>query len=78
MESSLCAALTALSAIAVGTSHVAGSGLVLVVGFAAYLVGRQLLFPLRAVGRVTRNGRMVTLVVASAVLATGLVVMWSA
>lgn len=78
MESSLCAALTALSAIAVGTSPVAGSGLVLVVGFAAYLVGRQLLFPLRAVGRVTRNGRMVTLVVASAVLATGLVVMWSA
>ena len=78
MESSLCSVLTALSAVAVVTSHAAGSGLVLIVGFAAYLVGRQLLFPMRAVARVTRNGRMVTLVVASAVLATGLVVMWSA
>ncbi|OJV60991.1 MAG: hypothetical protein BGO38_09790 [Cellulomonas sp. 73-145] len=78
MESSLCSVLAALSAVAVVTSHAAGSGLVLIVGFAAYLVGRQLLFPMRAVARVTRNGRMVTLVVASAVLATGLVVMWSA
>lgn len=77
MESSLCAVLTALSALAVLRSPAAGTGLVLVVGFATYLVGRQLLFPLRATARVTRHGRVVTLVVAAVVLAAGLSRMWS-
>ena len=76
MESSLCAVLTAFSTAAVVMSPTAGSGLVLIVGFAAYLVGRQILFPLRAVARVTRYGRLATLVVASATLAGGLLRIW--
>jgi phosphatidylglycerol:prolipoprotein diacylglycerol transferase len=75
MESSTAAVLAVVTAVAVLTSSAAGTGVVLAVGFAAYLIGRQLLFPLRAVGRVTTYGRVATLVVASIVLVVGLVLM---
>ena len=78
MESTLAAILAVLSAVTVATSPAAGTGLVLGAGFAAYLVGRQLLFPLRAAGRVTTYGRVTTLVVASVALLVTLVMMRSA
>ncbi len=78
MESALCASLVGFSLVALRTSAASGSGVVLVVCFSAYLVGRQLLFPLRAMARVTRHGRMVTLVIASLVLAVALVrLLWA-
>lgn len=49
-------------------------GLVFVGGLAAYVVVRQLLFPLRGVPRATRHGRQVTLGVALVVLLLTLVV----
>lgn len=78
MESTLAAILAVLSAVAVATSPAAGTGLVLGAGFAAYLIGRQLLFPLRAAARVTTYGRVTTLVVACLALLVTLVMVWSA
>ncbi|WP_291760735.1 prolipoprotein diacylglyceryl transferase family protein [Cellulomonas sp. 73-145] len=78
MESALAGVLAVLTAVTVVASPAAGTGLVLGAGFAAYLIGRQLLFPLRAAGRVTTYGRVTTLVVASVALLVALILIWSA
>lgn len=46
--------------------RVSGAGLVTVAGLAGYVAARQVLFPLRAVPRVTRHGRMTTLCLSTA------------
>lgn len=50
------------------------SGIVFVIGIAAYTLGRQLLFPLRGLSRTTKHGRIVTLVTSAAVLVGSLAV----
>lgn len=67
MESSLAAVLALLTLAGVLTFGAGGGGMVFVVGIAAYVVGRQLLFPLRGLPRATRHGRVVTLTIAAAV-----------
>ncbi|WP_454778009.1 prolipoprotein diacylglyceryl transferase [Georgenia muralis] len=69
LESALSAALGVIALVLVLRSPAAGSGLVLVLAVAAYVLGRQTLFPLRSIPRATRHGRHVTLVAAAAVLA---------
>ncbi|WP_407343422.1 prolipoprotein diacylglyceryl transferase family protein [Pengzhenrongella phosphoraccumulans] len=66
MESGLAGVLAVATLITVLLFPPAVDGLVFVAGFALYLVGRQLLFPLRGVPRKTAHGRQITLVVASA------------
>jgi phosphatidylglycerol:prolipoprotein diacylglycerol transferase len=68
MESSLAAVLATAALMGALKAPGAGSGLVLVSSVAAYVLGRQLLFPLRSVARATTHGRLVTLVTASLVL----------
>lgn len=68
LESSLSAALGTLALLAVLLLPASGEGLVLVATVAAYVVGRQVLFPLRSIPRATAHGRTVTFVVASLVL----------
>jgi phosphatidylglycerol:prolipoprotein diacylglycerol transferase len=77
MESGLAAVLAAAALAAALWAPGAGSGLVLVSSVAAYVLGRQLLFPLRSVARATTHGRLVTLVTASVVLpvATALLIL---
>lgn len=65
LESSLAAltgAAATLAVLAVGTG---GNGFVFVASVAAYVAGRQLLFPLRDIARITAHGRVVTLALAS-------------
>ena len=47
----------------------AGAGLVFVATLAAYVLGRQVLFPLRSIPRITAHGRTITLLVAALALA---------
>ncbi|OIQ86049.1 prolipoprotein diacylglyceryl transferase [mine drainage metagenome] len=65
MESTLAAVLASatLVAVLVGRPHVDGA--VFLAGFALYVVGRQLLFPLRGLPRKTAHGRQITLVLAA-------------
>ena len=68
LESALAGVLGTVSALAVWFSEPRYGGLWFVAAIAAYIVGRQLLFPLRETPRKTAYGRQVTLVVAGLVL----------
>ena len=72
IESGLSATVGALALLAVLLGPRAGTGLVLVGTLAAYVLGRQVLFPLRSIPRATAHGRAITLLVAALVLATSL------
>lgn len=67
LESSLSALLGTLALLAVVLLPT-GRGLVLVATIAAYVVGRQVLFPLRHIPRSTTHGRLLSLVVAGLTL----------
>lgn len=69
MESAAAAALALVTAVIAWGAPASWAGLLFVGGVAAYLVVRQLLFPLRGVPRATRYGRRVTL--AAALVALG-------
>lgn len=69
LESVLCAAVGTAALLAVLSTPSGGSGLVLVAALAAYVLGRQVLFPLRSIPRSTAHGRPVALATAAAVLA---------
>lgn len=68
MESAAAATLALVTALVAWRVPTSQEGLLFVGGVAAYVVVRQLLFPLRGVLRATRHGRQVTLVVALVVL----------
>lgn len=68
LESSLAGTLAALVLLGVLGLGLRGGGLLFVAGLAAYIAGRQLLFPLREIPRATSHGRLATLSVASVVL----------
>ncbi|WP_211338827.1 prolipoprotein diacylglyceryl transferase family protein [Georgenia muralis] len=72
LESSFSALLGTLALLAVVLLS-AGSGLVLVATVAAYVLGRQILFPLRSIPRATAHGRSISFVVAGLVLLASLV-----
>ncbi|NMR21057.1 prolipoprotein diacylglyceryl transferase [Cellulomonas fimi] len=72
LESGFSAALGALALLAVLTAPGVGSGLVLVATVAAYVLGRQVLFPLRSIPRATAHGRVVSLVAAAVALVASL------
>ena len=65
---------TALLAVAPGAKH---GGAVFVAAIAAYVLGRQALFPLRILPRNTRHGRSVTTLLAAAVLVAAVSTMLS-
>lgn len=62
MESGWAGVTAAATFVAVLTVRPAVDGLLFVAGFAAYLFGRQLLFPLRSIPRATTHGRTAMLV----------------
>lgn len=64
MESALAGVVGATALVAVLVVGRGGDGLVLVAALAAYVAGRQVLFPLRDTPRLTAHGRRVTLVLA--------------
>jgi phosphatidylglycerol:prolipoprotein diacylglycerol transferase len=64
MESGAAAALALITGAIAWRGPMSPAGVVFVGGVAAYVVVRQLLFPLRGVPRATRHGRQVTLAVA--------------
>lgn len=68
MESAMAAVVAVLSALLLLLAPPQVPGTVFVGGFGAYVLGRQLLFPLRAQPRATRHGRVLTLVGAAAAL----------
>ena len=68
MESALAASLALAALLTVLWVPLRVGGLVFVAGFAAYTVGRQLLFPLRDLPRKTTYGRQLTVVLAGAAL----------
>lgn len=67
MESTLAATLVVATLLTVLLAPPRIDGLVFIGGFAAYTVGRQLLFPLRGLPRKTVHGRQITLGVAGTV-----------
>ena len=75
MESALAGALAVLALTAVLSIDPPVDGTVLVAALAAYIAGRQLLFPLRGIPRATTWGRLTTLVVALLALTVTLVVL---
>lgn len=70
MESTLAGVVAVSTLVAVLLTRPMVGGLLFVAGLSAYLCGRQLLFPLRGIPRKTSWGRLTTLVLAAAVLAT--------
>ena len=70
MESAWAGVLAAATSSVVLTVDPPVGGLILVAGLAAYIAGRQLLFPLRGIPRATTWGRVTTLVLALVALAT--------
>ena len=76
MESALAALVGIAALVAALVSTTAHSGLILVAGLAAYIAGRQLLFPLRDIPRATSWGRVTTLVAGLIVLAGTLAAAW--
>ena len=72
IESGLSATVGALALLTVLLAPTAGTGLVLVGTLAAYVLGRQVLFPLRSIPRATAHGRAITLLIAALVLAASL------
>lgn len=67
LESALAGVVAALALLAVLQLGTGESGLDFVASLAVYVAGRQLLFPLRGIPRVTAHGRTITLVFASLV-----------
>ncbi|MGB3829397.1 MAG: prolipoprotein diacylglyceryl transferase family protein [Ornithinimicrobium sp.] len=76
LESALSAGLGLLALLAVLQLGSKGGGLVLVATLAAYILGRQVLFPLRRVPRATTHGRVATLTVATLILAASLLLLF--
>jgi len=74
LESALAGVLGAVATLVVWLAEPRYGGLWFVAAIAAYLVGRQLLFPLREIPRSTAHGRQITLAVASLVLVLDLLV----
>lgn len=72
MESAAAGALALVTTVIAWLVPTSGGGLLFVGGMAAYVVVRQVLFPLRGVPRATRHGRHVTLTVAVVALAGAL------
>jgi len=68
MESASAAVLAIASIAALRSASPSPQGLVFVAGISAYIIVRQLLFPLRGVPRKSAHGRIATLVLASAAL----------
>lgn len=64
MESAAAGALALVTTVIAWLVPTSGGGLLFVGGMAAYVVVRQVLFPLRGVPRATQHGRRVTLAVA--------------
>lgn len=75
MESTLALVLAGLTFLGVLLWEMSSDGAVFVAGIGAYTLGRQLLFPLRAIPRATAHGSLITLVVAGAALVAGLLVL---
>ena len=73
-EAAVALAIGVTALLAVGVGPPRPSGVVFVGAMAAYTLGRQLLFPLRAGARHTTYGRVLTIVVTGLVLAAALVV----
>ncbi|MGC1207779.1 MAG: prolipoprotein diacylglyceryl transferase family protein [Ornithinimicrobium sp.] len=69
LESALSALLAASALLVVLQLGTAGRGLVLIAALASYILGRQLLFPLRNLPRATKHGRAITFAVAVLVFA---------
>ena len=64
LESGAAGTLALVTGAIAWQAPTSSAGLLFVAGLAAYVVVRQLLFPLRGISRVTRYGRQVTLAVA--------------
>ena len=75
MESALAGAVALAVLAAVLWVDPPVDGLLLVAGLSGYVLGRQLLFPLRGLPRLTSWGRLATLAAAGLVLVVALVVM---
>lgn len=60
------------AAIAVSALGLSGRGLVFAVSLSGYIAVRQLLFPLRDLPRITRHGRLITLILSTVVGLAGL------
>jgi phosphatidylglycerol:prolipoprotein diacylglycerol transferase len=73
MEASAAALLALVTGVVAGWGPSGTAGLLFVFGVAAYVIVRQILFPLRGLPRATRHGRTVTLVVASLVLVASVI-----
>lgn len=72
MESGAAATLALVTGAIAWRGSISPAGLLFVGGVAAYVVVRQLLFPLRGIPRATRYGRQATLAVALAALLSAL------
>ncbi|GEL48550.1 hypothetical protein CHO01_36660 [Cellulomonas hominis] len=68
LESSSAALLALVTGLIAGLAPQASAGLLFLGGLAAYVLVRQILFPLRGLRRLTRYGRTVMLIVAPTVL----------
>ncbi|TFV91134.1 prolipoprotein diacylglyceryl transferase family protein [Blastococcus sp. CT_GayMR16] len=75
MESSMAGAVATATLIAAATVNPTVDGLLLVAGLAAYILGRQLLFPLRGLPRLTSWGRRTTLTLSALVLVVSLAIL---
>lgn len=73
MESAAAASLAVITGLVAWRTPPSSAGVLFVVGVAAYVIVRQVLFPMRGVPRATRHGRTVTLAAASLVLLASLV-----
>ena len=76
LESSLAGVVAALAFFGVILFGTSAGGLVFVAGVAAYMAGRQLLFPLRGIPRTTAHGPMVILGSASLVSLAAITVLF--
>ena len=74
LESALAFTLGGVALLAVLTTNLRPAGTVFLAAIAAYILGRQLLFPLRDLPRRTNHGRTVTMIVAAVVVLADVVV----
>lgn len=74
LESALAATLATISAVLVWFVRPSPSGLLFVAAIAAYTLGRQLLFPLRDLGRTTTRGRVIVMGLSGVVLVLAVLV----
>ena len=71
LESALAAAIGAIALVTAGLPELGGT--IFIGALAAYVLGRQLLLPLRAESRKTRYGRAITMAIAATILAADLI-----